>query len=580
MAKASWGASLSPDGQTAFRIWAPGAREVALAIGEDVTPMQSEGDGVYACRRAAAKGTRYRFRIDGQDVPDPASRAQWGDVTGPSVVVDPAAYAWCHREWRGRPWHEAVICEVHVGACGGFAGLRQRLLDLRDAGYTAIELMPLAECAGERNWGYDGVLLFAPEASYGTPDELKALVDAAHGLGMMVLLDVVYNHLGPSGNALPSYAPDFFRDDVPTPWGAAIDFRRKQVRAFYLENALMWLNEYRMDGLRLDAVHAIHPQSFLADLARDIRGAVAPGRHVHLVLENEHNDARLLRESFTAQWNDDGHNALHVLLTGEHEGYYANFAQRPLAQLMRVLHEGFAFQGERDCRGQPRGHASGDLPPTSFVLFLQNHDQVGNRPLGDRIITLIDRAHWRAAMALVALCPMIPLFFMGDEWGCATPFYYFTDYHDELAAQVREGRRSEFASFAGFADPERREAIPDPNARATFEASRPQVANAQEAAETRRWFRHLIDLRMQHLVPALPGCRALDCASIGTASLAARWHLGDGAIWTLAFNAGREAVAYRPSEFAVLLHLETAHEVATDDELPPGSVALWREPSA
>jgi maltooligosyltrehalose trehalohydrolase len=577
MANASWGAIGLPDGQTEFRIWAPAAREVMLVHGEERVPMRRLRSGVYICRVPVTAGTTYRFRIDHQDVPDPASRAQSGDVEDASIVVDSQGYAWHHPNWAGRPWHEAVICELHVGALGGFDGVRQRLPELRDAGYTAIELMPVCEFPGQRNWGYDGVLPFAPEASYGTPDQLKALVDAAHGLGMMVLLDVVYNHLGPSGNALPRYAPDFFRQDVYTPWGNAIDFRQPKVRAFFIDNALMWLNDYRMDGLRLDAVHAIYPPSFLGTLARDVRAAIAPGRQVHLVLENENNDSRLLTEAYTAQWDDDGHNALHVLLTGEHEGYYADFASRPIAQLARVLAEGFAFQGQRDRRGRRRGRPSGALPPSAFVLFLQNHDQIGNRPFGDRLITLISSNHWRAAMALVALCPMIPMFFMGDEWGCDTPFYYFTNYHDELAANVREGRRNEFATFAGFSDPARRDLIPDPNAPSTFEASHPRGGDTQDAAHLRRWFRHLIDLRMEHLVPGIPASRALGCTVLGDAALAARWQLGDGAVWTLAFNAGSSTVHYRPGPFAVRLHLETGTEVDTDDALPPASLAAWRE---
>ncbi|PXV55874.1 maltooligosyl trehalose hydrolase [Dyella jiangningensis] len=579
MARACWGAAPLSDGHVEFRLWAPAAGEVMLVTGNDVGSMRAIGHGVHACRTDARAGTAYRFRVDGVEVPDPASRAQQGDVDGPSVVVDPQGYRWQHDDWQGRPWHEAVICEVHVGALGGFDAVRQRLPEWRDAGYTAIELMPVGEFPGQRNWGYDGVLPYAPEASYGTPEQLKALVDAAHALGLMVLLDVVYNHLGPSGNALPRYAPRFFRSDLRTPWGDAIDFRQASVRRFYIDNALMWLLEYRMDGLRLDAVHAIRPASFLLQLADEIRCRVPSGRHVHLVLENENNDARLLPAPYTAQWNDDGHNALHVLLTGEHEGYYAHFARRPLTQLVRVLGEGFAFQGQRDRHGRRRGQPSGGLPPTAFVLFLQNHDQIGNRPFGERLIALIDRDRWRAAMALVALCPMVPLFFMGDEWGCATPFYYFTDYHDELAAMVRDGRRNEFAAFSGFADPERRAAIPDPNALSTFEASRPADAHTVDAQATRRWFRHLMELRMQHLVPALADSRALGADILGARALAARWRLGDGSVWTLAFNAGEQALRFHPGGSATRVHLEAARVSEDTETLPPASLAAWHEPS-
>jgi len=578
MAAASWGASPLPSGMTEFRLWAPSAREVTVALERGSVPMRALRHGVFVLRTKAKPGERYRFHIDGEDAPDPASRAQFGDVHGPSLVVDQGSYTWVHEGWRGRPWHEAVICELHVGCMGGFEGVTRQLPQLRDAGYTAIELMPIGEFPGRRNWGYDGVLPFAPEATYGTPDQLKALVDAAHGLGMMVLLDVVYNHLGPDGNALPRYAPAFFRSDTPTPWGPAIDFRRARVREFFVDNALMWLRDYRFDGLRLDAVHAIHPASFLYDLATRIRNGLPSHRRVHLLLENERNDPRLLHDAYTAQWNDDGHNALHALLTGEHEGYYANFARRPLEQTMRMLTEGFVYQGQRDQQGRRRGRPSDGLPPEAFVLFLQNHDQIGNRPLGDRLITLISRERWRAAMALVALCPMVPMFFMGDEWACDTPFLYFTDYHGELASQVREGRRNEFAAFSGFSNPARRAAIPDPNVRTTFEASCPQGGDTVAAATMRRWFRHLVDMRMQHLVPGIPGCHALGCALLGGRALVARWRLGDGAMWSLAFNVGDATLRYKPSPYAVRIHLEAAQAGMLEDELPPDSLAAWHEP--
>jgi len=577
MAAPRWGAWTTPDGQTEFRLWAPAANEAQLLIDQQSLAMRRSAHGSFACRCEVPADSSYRFRIDGREVADPASRRQAGDVESASMLDDPQGYHWHHPDWRGRPWHEAVICEIHVGSLGGFDGVRERLAELCDAGYTALELMPIGEFPGQRNWGYDGILPFAPESSYGTPDQLRALIDAAHGHGMMVLLDVVYNHLGPSGNMLPQYAPTFFRGDLRTPWGEAIDFRKSAVQAFFIENALMWLNHYRFDGLRLDAVHAIHPPSFLDKFAREIRQGVSPERQVHLLVENEHNDSRLLQSAYTAQWNDDGHNALHVLLTGENEGYYADFRTRPIEHVARVLAEGFVFQGQRDRRGKRRGRPSGELSPLSFVLFLQNHDQIGNRPMGDRLIELIDMPSWRAAMALVALCPMIPLFFMGDEWACRTPFFYFTDYQGELATAVREGRRNEFADFAGFNDPERRERIPDPNALATFDASRPQHGDSAEAQKYRRWFRHLIDLRMQHLVPELQGARALGCTLLSDKALAARWRLGNGALWTLAFNAGEQTLHYRPDGFPVRLHLESEQPAALDDELPPASLAAWCE---
>ncbi|WP_199033334.1 malto-oligosyltrehalose trehalohydrolase, partial [Ralstonia sp. ASV6] len=431
--------------------------------------MEAEPDGWYAAVAPIGAGLCYRYRVTDRNgvtitVPDPAARAQWQDLYGPSLVVDPSRYLWRHADWQGRPWHETVLYELHVGAMGGFNGVRARLPELARLGVTAIELMPLAEFPGARNWGYDGVLPFAPDASYGSPDELKALIDTAHGLGLMVFLDVVYNHFGPDGNYLVHYARRFFHEGTHTPWGAAFDFRQPAVREFFIQNALMWLMEYRFDGLRLDAVQAIGERDWLSELAARVRQAVEPGRYVHLVLENENNAASLLRGAttspippdrspteptqtgpFEAQWNDDGHHALHALLTGEHEAYYAAYADAPAERLARVLQEGFCYQGEPSAlhNGAPRGEPSGTLPPTAFVLYLQNHDQIGNRPLGERLTRLAHPEALHAAQTLLLLCPQIPLLFMGEEWGSLRPFYYFTSHHGALADAVREGRRRE-----------------------------------------------------------------------------------------------------------------------------------------
>ncbi len=338
------------------------------------------------------------------------------------------------------------------------------------------------------------MLPYAPAAAYGSPQELKALVDAAHAHGLSVLLDVVYNHFGPDGNYLHQYAPEFFRGDAPTPWGEAIDFRQPAVQRYFIDNAVMWLREYRFDGLRLDAVHAIVPDTFLDQLREAIAVAIPAQRHVHLVLENERNQASLLARGYTAQWNDDFHNALHVLLTGETEGYYAAFADDPTAHLARVLSEGFAFQGERDARGHVRGEPSAGLSPDHFVIFAQNHDQIGNRALGERLRTLVPAPRLRAALALTALTPMIPLFFMGEPWGAHQPFLFFTDFQPPLDEIVREGRRREFARFTAFSDPAVRAHIPDPNAEATFRASHTPIEEADEGEGARwsSWFAHLL----------------------------------------------------------------------------------------
>ncbi|HYG06244.1 MAG TPA: malto-oligosyltrehalose trehalohydrolase [Stenotrophomonas sp.] len=562
-------------GRVGFRLWAPAAREVELLLGEQVLPMQAETGGCFFVEAAAADGSRYRYRIDGADaVPDPASRWQPDGVHGPSAVLVPD-YAWQQPRWSGRPWAEAVIYEVHLGACGGHVGLRAQLPRLAAMGITAIELMPVSQFAGTRSWGYDGVLPYAPAAAYGHPRELKALVDAAHAHGLMVLLDVVYNHFGPDGNYLQQYAPAFFREDLPTPWGAAIDFRQPAVQQYFIDNALMWLREYRFDGLRLDAVHAIVPNAFLDQLRKAIAAALPLPRHVHLVLENEHNQASLLARGYTAQWNDDFHNALHVLLTGEREGYYGAFADDPTAHLARVLGEGFAFQGEPDGNGRARGEPSGGLSPDHFVVFAQNHDQIGNRALGERLRTLVSPQRLRAALALTALTPMIPLFFMGEPWGARQPFLFFTDFEPPLDEAVREGRRREFARFAAFADAESRARIPDPNAEATFLASRAPIdeADSEEGARWRDWFSALLALRRRWLVPGLTQARALPVRRLGEGALAVGWELAEGN-WHLAFNFGPAPVPMPTGAQCLLLaeNVDTGRAV-----LPVDGFVAWRE---
>ncbi|RCL28922.1 malto-oligosyltrehalose trehalohydrolase [Pseudomonas sp. AFG_SD02_1510_Pfu_092] len=529
------GAQLLDATSARFALWAPDARSVSLELEQQpAIELLPDDDGWYTGVAPARAGDNYHYRIDGQlQVADPASRYQPAGVHGPSQVVDVASYPWQH-PWQGRPWHEAVIQEVHAGVLGGYDGVASQLARLASTGITAIELMPVGQFPGERNWGYDGVLPFAPQHSYGTPQQLCSLIDQAHGHGLMVMLDVVYNHFGPDGNFLHQYASPFFREDRQTPWGAAIDFRRPQVREYFIQNALMWLCEYRFDGLRLDAVHAIDQPDFLVELAQRVRAAVEPGRQVWLVLENEHNQAFLLEQGFDAQWNDDGHNALHVLLTGETEGYYADYQQQPIDKLARCLSEGFVFQGEANRHGQPRGEPSAHLAPSAFVLFLQNHDQIGNRALGERLSVLCPPAALRAATAVLLLSPMIPLLFMGDDDGSRAPFLFFTDFHDQLADAVREGRRGEFAHFAAFADPEQRARIPDPNAAQTFANSRPDAHDV--LAGWHGLYQQLLSVRRQQLMPRLPGSRALGAKVLGAKALSASWRLGDGSTLRIDLN--------------------------------------------
>ncbi|MGE3160649.1 MAG: alpha-amylase family glycosyl hydrolase [Burkholderiales bacterium] len=511
-----FGAAPRGEGTFAFRLWAPGEARVTLEVAEAIAPMQRDAEGWHECTAPAKAGERYRFRLtDGVVVPDPASRFNPGDVHGASALVDPLAYEWGDAGWRGRPWSEAVIYELHVGAFtpeGTFAAARARLPELAALGVTAIELMPVADFPGARNWGYDGVLPFAPDARYGAPEDLKALVDAAHAHGLMVLLDVVYNHFGPDGNYLNAYCPQFFDPARRTPWGAAINFdgpASRTVREFFVHNALYWIEEYGLDGLRLDAVHAIHDDSG-AHIVQEIAAALHAGpgreRHVHVVLEDERGDERFIRGGLVKQWNDPLHHALHVLLTGESDGYYAPFAAAPLERLAGAL----------------------AAPPVAHVAFLQNHDQVGNRALGERLHRLADPAKEAAALACVLLGPQAPLLFMGEEWAASAPFLYFCDHGPALARAVRDGRRAEFQRFAAFADPAARDRIPDPNARATFAVSKLDWSERGRSPHRERLalVTRLLRLRRERLAPQLAGAKWVG-ADISGSCLSAEWSLGD-----------------------------------------------------
>ena len=506
-----FGAEVLGGGGVRFRLWAPGAQQVDLVLEDQAKAMVCREAGWYETIEKARPGALYRYRIDGtHDVPDPASRFQPRDVDGPSEVIDPLAFQWQDEGWRGRPWAEAVIYELHVGTFtsqGTYGGVMSKLEYLRDLGVTAIELMPLSDFAGRRNWGYDGVLPYAPDGAYGRPDELKALVQAAHQAGLMVFLDVVYNHFGPKGNYLGLYAPQFFTTKHQTPWGAAIDFSVGTVREYFIHNALYWLEEYRFDGLRFDAVHAIvdeSPRHVLEDIAAAVH-ARDPDRHVHLVLENDANQARFLAAGrYDAQWNDDWHHACHVLATGESDGYYAAYSDAPARHLARSLAEGFAYQGEvSPFSNAQRGEPSAHLPPRCFVDFLQNHDQVGNRAHGERLASLADEGKLKLLSSIFLLAPSPPLIFMGEEWACHQPFLFFCDFEGELGEAVRNGRREEFARFAAFADAKARARIPDPLSEQTF---RRCVLRWKDARGTqgRAWLAHysqLLELRRAEIAP-------------------------------------------------------------------------------
>ncbi len=584
-----WGAELV-DGGARFKLWAPAQETVSLVVADtDASlPMTRAADGWFEITTDAVEvGRGYGFDLaDGRFVPDPAARAQMGNVHGFSRLTDPRSYTWRNADWNGRPWEEAVIYELHTGtfsADGTFDGIAADLDRLVDVGVTAIELMPVAQFAGNRGWGYDGVLLYAPHDVYGGPEGLKRLVDAAHGQGLMVLLDVVYNHFGPDGNYLHLYAPEFFHPERHTPWGGAIAFDRAPVRAFFLHNVLYWLEEFRFDGLRFDAIDQIGDPSqeeILAEMAREVR-ARFPGRHIHLTIEDDDNSTRLLQfdagnmpRLFTAEWNDDWHHAMHAALTGEDAGYYQDYADAPVTRVAETMAEGFGYQGEPSPfrGGKRRGDPSAHLPPTAFIDFLQNHDQAGNRAQGDRITNLAPPEAVEAALALLLLSPHIPLLFMGEEYGEVRPFQFFTDFTGELAEAVRKGRNAEFRNNKAFAEAFTKNLVPDPNALETFAASR----LAPVALPRLEFVKRLIAARFTHIVPHLAGIGgdAGAVEAIEGSAFAVRWTLGDGGTLQLAANlSGRTAsLAAKPPGVPFFIYPDRADESLSQGRLPPWSV--------
>jgi maltooligosyltrehalose trehalohydrolase len=561
MNERQFGPRLTADGAS-FRLWAPAAKRVDLLL-EKSYPLRRGDDGWFAADIPGVKaGARYKFRIDGEiDVPDPASAFQPDDVSGPSEVIDHASYQWRARDWRGRPWHETVLAETHVGTFtqdGTYRAMIGKLDHLVATGITALELMPLADFAGSRNWGYDGVLWYAPDHVYGRPEDLKTLIDEAHLRGLMVFLDVVYNHFGPEGNYLGRYAPSFFTE-AQTPWGSAIDYRVPEVRAFAIQNALYWLREYRFDGLRLDAVHTIAELgeiSMLRDLSLAVGYLAAEtNRRIHLVLENDDNRVSLLdaqqnppHGKYRAQWNDDYHHAWHVFLTGETQGYYRDYAKAPLRDIARALASGFVYQGEASVHrgGLLRGEPSGKLAPTAFVNFLQNHDQIGNRALGDRLESNAGVEAIEAALAITLLAPGIPMLFMGEEWGSKAPFPFFCGFEGDLAEAVRQGRRREYAwAYAKYGNE-----VPDPLEPSTFQSAVLDWESRNEAAGQKRLalVQQLLSIRRREIVPRLAGAAFGDAHAADNGLLTASWRLGDGATLRLLANLSTSAIAHKPDQ--------------------------------
>ncbi|MEW6488978.1 MAG: malto-oligosyltrehalose trehalohydrolase [Thermodesulfobacteriota bacterium] len=540
------GALPSPDGGTRFSVWAPGRRRVEVCVRgplEGRRELSPLGAGYWGAHLPdVADGTLYSLLLDGElERPDPASRCQPEGVHGPSQVVG-ESFPWGDGGWAGRELPELVFYELHVGTFtpeGTFEAVIPRLPELRDLGVTTLELMPVAAFPGARNWGYDGVHPFAVQASYGGPEGFKRLVDACHRQGLAVFLDVVYNHLGPEGNYLADFGP-YFTDRYRTPWGRALNFDGPDsdpVRAYFVQNALQWLEEYRCDGLRLDAIHAIVDTSarpFLQELAEEVEALEARlGRRLHLVAESDRNDPRFVRPrdqggaGLGAEWCDDFHHALHALLTGERRGYYADFGEAE--HLARAYGAGFVYSGQYSrYRRRRHGASSADLPGERFVAFAQNHDQVGNRMHGERLAALVPFESLKVAAAAVLLSPYLPLLFMGEEYGEDAPFLYFVSHGDpELVRAVRGGRKAEFAAFGWAQEP------PDPQAEETFARSRLRWELGLEGRglALREFHRECLRLRRE-----LPALRGLDKAGLEAAVLEGR-----SALWVRR-GRGEEAV--------------------------------------
>jgi maltooligosyltrehalose trehalohydrolase len=540
-------------GGVRFRVWAPAARHLTLvlhggpAAGEHpVAPASAPG--LYeAVVPGIGAGQRYTYRIDGGDLrPDPASRFQPEGVHGPSEVVDPATYTWNDAGWTGIPPRDLVFYELHVGTFtpeGTYAAAAARLPALRDLGVTAIELMPIADFPGQRNWGYDGVALFAPARPYGRPEDLRRFVDAAHRLGLAVFLDVVYNHLGPEGAYVMVFNPQHLTDRHETPWGRAVNLDGPDslmIRQFLIDNALHWVREYHLDGLRLDATHALidrSPRHLLHELTHTVREHA--GRPVVLIAEDHRNLARLVQDELADGWGldgvwaDDFHHVVRRMVAGDAHGYYGDF-EGTAEELARTLRQGWLYTGQFSRHSnRPRGTDPSAIAMRRFIVCIQNHDQVGNRAFGDRLNHVVDEATWRAVSAVLLLAPMTPLLFMGQEWAASTPFCYFTDHEPGLGQLVTDGRRREFAAFPAFADAETAARIPDPQAPGTFEQSQLQWSERSQARHARSLalYRALLELRHAHAALGADDASAGDATAAGEAGVVIRRAGGDGAFW-------------------------------------------------
>ena len=573
---------------TEFWVWAPRAELVEVVVHKEKTALEEVSDGWHSgFVSSAVPGDDYAFSLDrGKRMPDPRSPWQPDGVHGPSRLLDHSVFEWHDEGWTNRPIHSALLYELHVGTFtpeGTFAAAIERLGHLVELGVNTIELMPVAQFSGARGWGYDGVDLYAPHSAYGGPDGLKSLVDACHQRGLAVVLDVVYNHLGPEGNYLGQFGP-YFTDRYRTPWGDAVNFDgpgSRQVRDFFVDNALMWLRDYHMDGLRLDAVHAIYDFSavhFLEELSQRVETLEAQlGRDLWLIAESDLNDPKIVRGrdahgyGIDAQWSDDFHHALHAIITEERSGYYEDFGR--VEHLARALRDAYVYAGTRSPhRNRVHGRPADGLGGHRFLAYSQNHDQVGNRARGERTSALVEPEALKVAAAAVLVSPFVPMLFQGEEWGASSPFLYFTDHKDEgLGDAVRNGRRNEFAAFGW--DPEE---IPDPQSLDTFEWSVLSWEEVEDPAhaDLLDWYRRLIQLRRSS--PALSdGRRDLVETDVDEdrRSLVVR----RGPI-TAAFNFSSERVTIPiPGARRAALVLASSDPFESDDaiQLPPTSVAIW-----
>ncbi|QTK80582.1 Malto-oligosyltrehalose trehalohydrolase [Agrobacterium tumefaciens] len=539
-----WGAQRKQSGETEFTIWAPASAAVRLWLNDAESNMQTAGDGWHHITKPTSAGDRYGFILeDGTRVSDPASHRQEEGPLGPSLIVN-HDFHWKNPDWKGRPWLEAVVYELHVGTFtreGTYAAAAAKLEYLASIGVTVVELMPLATFSGSRGWGYDGVLQFAPQRDYGTPEDLKAFIDEAHGHGLMVLLDVVYNHFGTTGNAIETFAPAFFKQGG-TPWGPAPDFNRAEVRSFFLQNALYWLEAYRFDGLRIDAADHLAggdgDVDFLIEMARHVKRTIT-GRHVHIVTEDARNAASPLTPSsdglvaVDAEWNDDFHHVIHVATTQEDGGIYEDFANQPYDGLRRSLATGFVYQGHPrpSHKFAGSGEPSGHLAPHRFVNFLHNHDQAGNRLRGERLRSLIQRPLFDTLETILLLAPQTPLMFMGDDHGSTNPFFFFSDHPENDREQEIKNRLKQAESFQGELPPDAPQVVLDPNDPHTMQVStlKWDEAETTEGKLARERMKALLEKRRRYIWPLLRSDFergvSLDCE---TQCLAIDWYFSAG----------------------------------------------------